>query len=389
MKKLIYSLPVFLFLSLAQAAYEDHFPTYFEYCSGSQWKLQSGDEGGPAGHGFTYIHGLCKDYRSAYPQVIPCSEVSEEMKSKHPHDGVGISLDKNFSNVMWVAVPGRDMTLNGGVERKAITYNDIAAHITKINELKVFEGVVTKSNKEKGIPFGTPEYLEAVALDTLGTDHAVNWARGLHCVKIPAPKEKLPAVAQFLNESNNQYKDGLREYEWSVLKNNCIHLSVNQGEALAINKGKKVDQSTIKAVFNLAIPANTFLMYADQAVLSKMPSIRTLEKNLPKKGFYPTQVGSIMAAYPVYPSGDHFNTENLKATRVPRLLKYWKIFSSPKSYEKKYMTPERTNLKENAGLWIKRYEQLLGKLGHKKKGSLVEDYLEKQLELSKSIYYAE
>ena len=389
MKKLIYSLPVLVFFSFAHAAYEDHFPSYFEYCSGTQWKLKTGEAGGTPGHGFTYIHGLCKDYRSAYPQVIPCSEVSEEMRAKHPHDGVGISLDKNFSNVMWVAVPGRDMTLNGEVERKAITQSDIEAHIRKINELKVFEGVITKPNKAKGIPFGTPEYLEAIALDTLGTDHAVNWARGLHCVKIPAPKEKLPAVAKFLNESNNQYKDGSKEYEWSMLKNNCIHLSVNQGEALEINKGKKVDKHIIRAVFDLAVPANTFLMYADLAVLSKMPSNRTLKKNLPKKGFYPVQVGSIMEAHPVYTGGDYFDTENLKSTRVPRLLKFWKIFSSPRSYEQKYMTPERNNLKENAKLWIKRYEQLLRKLSHKQKGSIVEDYLEKQLELSKSIYYAE
>jgi hypothetical protein len=180
MIKLFFTLPLLLLSLRLLASYEEHFPVYFEYCTGTQWKLQNGEIGGSPGHGFTYIHGLCKDYRSSYPQVIPCSEVSYDLREKYPHDGVGISLDKNFSNVMWVAVPGREMMLNGNIERKSIGQDDASVHIKNITKLKVFDEVISKSDELKGMTPGTPEYLEVIAKSTLGTDHAVNWARELH-----------------------------------------------------------------------------------------------------------------------------------------------------------------------------------------------------------------
>lgn len=384
MKKYLLSLSVLMASSLATAAYEDHFPTYFEYCTGTQWKLQSGEEGGSPGHGFTYIHGLCKDYSADYPQVIPCSEVSQEQKENYPHDGVGISLDKNFTNVMWIAVPGRDLMYNGGIERKPVLNADVSEQVSKITELKVFEGVKSKSGNLSSFTYGTDEYLSAIALDTLGTDHAVNWARELHCVKIPAPKESLPKVAEFLNQSNNQYR-GDKEYVWSKFNNNCVHISINASHAMGISKSIKTDQKFPKMLTNMALPANGFLMYADLAVLGKMPSNRLLEKVLPKKGFYPVQVGSIMEVHKVYPSGDHFKTDDLGVLTAPRVKKPWKLLATPRKYEAKYMTPENSQLKANAEMWISCYEKLLNDLKPSQKGTIVEEYLTQQLELSKRI----
>ncbi len=384
MKKLFLALPLLVVSSIALASYEAHFPTYFEYCTGTQWKLQNGEVGGSPGHGFTYIHGLCKDYRSSYPQVIPCSEVSAELKAKYPHEGVGISLDKNFSNVMWIAVPGRDFMLNGNVERKAINEADVAVHVATINKLKIFDSVISKSDKLKDLTPGTPAYLDAIARDTLGTDHAVNWARELHCVKIPATSDSLKEVTTFLNNSNNQYKTG-PGYEWSKLSNNCVHLSVNQSHAMGISKELKLDQKHIKMVMNMALPANGFLMYADLAVLAKMPSNKLLSKVLPEKGFYQAQVGSIMEAHEAYPSGEVFKTDELSVLTAPRLLKPFKLLATPRKYEKKYMTPANSELKANAEMWIERYEALIDDLKASQKGTIVETYLTKQLELSKKI----
>lgn len=388
MKKLLFALPLLVVSSIALAAYEDHFPVYYEYCTGTQWKLQSGEVGGSPGHGFSYIHGLCKDYRSAYPQVIPCSEVSDEMKKKYPHAGVGISLDKNFSNVMWVAVPGRDLMLFGDKERKAISNADAKEHVERITELKVFDEVISKSEALKDIPRDTPEYLSAIANDTLGTDHAVNWARELHCVKIPATQDSLAGVTKFLNDSNNQYKDG-PGYEWSKLSNNCVHLSINASSAMGLNGSIKVDQKYLKMLTNMALPANGFLMYADHAVLSKMPSNKLLKKVLPENGLYPAQVGSIMEAHAAYPSGEKFNTDELSVLTGPRLLKPFKLLATPRKYEKKYMTPKNSELKANAEMWSERYESLLGDLKEKDRGSEVERYLLKQLEISNKIISTE
>lgn len=384
MKNLTFAFIIASLSLSASAAYKDHFSTYFEYCTGTQWKLQSGDVGGSPGHSFIYVHGLCKDYRSSYPQVIPCSEVSEQLKADYPHEGVGISLDKDFSNVMWVAVPGRDLTLFGNMERKSITNNDVESILRKITDLKVFQDVIHKGKKAASLSYNSPEYLKEVALATLGTEYAVNWARELHCVKIPAPSETLPRVASFLNESNNQYREG-DGYVWSKFSNNCTHLSINTSHVMGISKSVKLDSKFIGKIINLALPSNTFLMYADQTVLGKMPSTKLLSKVLPRKGFYPVQVGAIMQNHPVYPSGDYFLTEDLSVLTLPRFLKPHKFFATPEKYEQKYMTPVNSDLRANATMWIDRYESLLHSLKQDTKYSEVELYLEKQLELARRI----
>lgn len=383
MKKLLLAIP-FLISTLSYAAYEDHFPTYFEYCSGTQWKLQSGDEGGTPGHGFTYIHGLCKDYNSEYPQVVPCSDVNEKNKKNYPHEGVGISLDKNFTNVMWVAVPGKNLMFFGEKERGPISNADVENQVEKIIELKVFNQVKSKSDVMKPFTFGTPEYTKAVSKDTIGTDHAVNWARELHCVKIPFPEKALKNVAQFLNESNNKYKTG-PAYEWNKVANNCVHLSINQSHALGISKEIKVDQKFISLLFNMALPSNGFLMYADKTVLKFAPGKRALKKAISQKGFHEVQLGSMMEVFPAYPTGDYFKTNDLTILTAPRILKPWKLLSTPRKYAKKYMTPANSELKENAEMWIERYEAILSELDKGEASSELGQYLIKQIELAKKI----
>lgn len=369
------------------AAYEDHFPVYFEYCVGTQWKLQSGEEGGSPGHGFAYIHGLCKDYRSSYPQVIPCSEVSTELKAQYPHEGVGISLDKNFANVMWVAVPGRDLMIFGEKESKPIMMTDVKEQVKKINDLKVFNDVKVKVDSVNQLPFNSPEYLDALAEVTLGTDHAVNWARELHCSRIPAKKESLPLVAKFLNDSNNQHRNG-PDYVWSKLSNNCVHISMNASHLMGINKSIKVDQKFPKLLFNMAVPSNGFMMYADLSALGKTPSVRKLTKALKKNGMSPVQVGALLEVHRAFPTGEKFNTDDLTILTLPRVKKPLKLLTTPRKYEK-YFTPKNTELKANAEMWIGRYETLLSKLGKDQVGSEVEEYLQNQLELAKKIQSAE
>lgn len=374
-----------LFSTLANASYEKHFPSYYEYCTGTQWKLQSGEEGGKPGHGFTYIHGLCKDYRSSYPQVIPCSEVSEELKAKYPHEGVGVSLDKNFSNVMWVAVPGRDLTFFGDIkEPRAITHDDVKTIIQKAIDLKIFNDVVHKGKKAQELPFNSLEYLEEVADATLGTEYAVTWARELHCARIPIKAQVLPSVAKFLNETNNQYKEG-PGYEWDKISNNCAHLAINTSEQMGINDAILVDQSGIKKYFNMALPSNTFLMYADISALSKKPGLKKLGKLINKDGYTPVQVGALINNYPAYPSGDKFNTDNLSILTAPRPKQPLRFLSTPQKYETKYMTAKNSDLMTNAQMWKSHYEKLLSQLRPQETSSKLELYLNDQLKLIDAI----
>ncbi len=386
MKKYIYALPLPLLLlsSLVSAAYQDHFPAYFEYCTGSRWMLQSGEKGGSPGHGFTYIHGLCKDYRSDYPRVIPCAEVSKEFHLMYPHSGVGISLDKNFTNVMWVAVPGRDFMINGNRSPEPISRSRINEHISEVTRLKIFDGVRSKSDALKTMTLGTPEYFAGIALDTLGTDHAVNWARELHCATIPVPVASLGKVADFLNKSNEQFR-GEREYEWSKLSNNCVHISINQSAALGINKPIALDQKFLRKLTNMALPANGFLMYADRAVLARSPSLRKLQKSVSEKGFHHAQVGAMLRSYDAFPSGEYFKTDELSVLTAPRISKPLSLLATPRSYARRYMTPANSELKANAEMWVARYQRLLNRVKSSDKGSALESYLLQQLEISKKI----
>lgn len=383
MNKVLTSIGILIMSSMASAAYEDHFPTYFEYCTGTQWKLQSGEEGGRPGHGFTYIHGLCKDYRSTYPQVIPCSEVSEDLRTKYPHEGVGVSLDKNFSNVMWVAVPGRDLTFFGETERKAITHDDVRNIIKKAIDLKIFNDVVHKGKKAQELPFNSQEYLEEVADATLGTEYAVTWARDLHCAKIPFQASALKDVANFLNEANNQYRSG-PSYVWDKISNNCAHLAINTSHQMGITDIIKTDQPGIKKYFNMALPSNTFLMYADESALAKKPGLKELTRVINQKGFSRVQVGSIINHYPAYPSGNKFNTEDLGVLTAPRIKKPLKVFMTPEKYEVRYMTPKNSELEENARSWKNHYQKLLSQIKTRKE-SKVEKYIDDQLEIIEKI----
>lgn len=140
---------------------------------------------------------------------------------------------------------------------------------------------------------------------------------------------------------------------------------------------------------NCALPTNTFLMYADLSVLKKKPSLRKLHKALNKEGFTPVQVGSIIENHPVFPSGEIFNTENLEVLTAPRPKSPFNFLGTPEKYERKYMTPKNSQLKANAQMWINHYQKLLNRLNKDQKGSELEQYILKKLELSKQIYSTE
>ncbi len=379
MRTLPLALIVFISLS-ASAAFGDESP-YFEYCGTTQWKTTDGQVGGGTGHAFTYIKGLCKNYSEKYPQVVPCDELTSDEQSAHPHDGVGISLDKNFSNVNWIAVPDRDLMFFGSIERRSPTANDVVALQRKAAELKVFEGVKLLDGKVEG-QFGTDAYADNVARNTLGTDIAVNWARSLYCVKIPVKKESLISVAAYLNKQNQLYQFG-EPYKWDKFSNNCVHLSMNQGHALGINKHISTDRPMPLALFNLALPANAYMMYADLAVLKK-PSYGKIKKDVRNNGFSTTQVGSLLSNHEAYPNGEIFLTEGLGIQTAPRISKPFKLLMTPEKY-KKYLTDENSNESSNAQKWVAVYREFLEKAEKKNEEQKFIDYLKNQLHAASDI----
>lgn len=363
--------------SVALSSYDSYFPEYFEYCTGTQLKYQpayfGGSEGGPGGHGFMYIHGLCKDFSKSYPQVKPC-------QSDSSHQGVGVSLDSDYTNVAWVAVPGRNLMMFGDTERRQITEEDIQSVANKAVALKIFQNVKMKPAYVTDNTFNTEAHEKAAAIYSLGTDIAVNWGRELRCVRIPVQKSAIAAAAQYLNEVNDKYFKNNIPYKWSMLKNNCTHLAVNTSHAMGINSSIETDRSAIRQLFNLAVPANAYLMYADKAVLNEV-NAKEISKSKAFKsfGYSPAQLGSLLIHMPVYPDNVMFRTTELVAFTLPR-KNIIKLLATPIRYDK-FATSENSDLVENAKKWKELYLNMQPRDNDPK----FNDYLEEQKKLAESI----
>lgn len=375
--KRLFAMTLILAAGFAQASYDKHFPQYYEYCTGTQLKYQknyfNGATGGRGGHGFMYIHGLCKDETKNYPQVKPCDANSS-------HEGVGISLDSDYANVAWVAVPGRSLMMFGNSARKAIGQKEINHVLDESVRLRIFENVKMKPEAVSKNKFGSVAHEKAAALFSIGTDIAVAWARDLRCVRIPVTRPALSKAANYLNSVNDKYYKGNKTYEWSMLSNNCTHLAMNTSAAMGINSPLKVDRLLPIQLMNLAVPANAYLMYVDKAVRAE-PEAEDIEEHpsFKKFHFYPAQVGSLMVRIKVYPTNEMFTNDELEAFTLPR-KNILKLMSTPEDYDK-YLTAKTTNLRANAEAWKDRVIEL----EHEARNEKVRSYLKGQEKLVRSI----
>lgn len=250
-------LSLLIFSLLTEASFANSKEAYYEYCAGTQLHYQNGAKGGPGGHAVSYIEGLCKDYSKEFPQVIPCSETNDIDGLKHT--GVGISLDLEYKNVMWVAVPGRNLFLFGNKSKNnlPLLHKHLRTLVKESLRRKIFEGVklydekssmprkafeevfksfginpggTTEKITNKFLTYTSQEYETFTTLLSLGTDIGVNLARDMACIKVPIQNDRLKDVANYLNKINQQfYYSEDQSYHWSMLLNNCTHLSSNIG----------------------------------------------------------------------------------------------------------------------------------------------------------------
>jgi hypothetical protein len=379
--------------------YSKIYPEHFEYCTGTQLKYvanyNDGVVGGPGGHGFMYVHGLCKDYRFHYPQVKIC-DGSED------HQGVGISLDGDFKNVQWIAVPGREFFLNGNLSRnQEVNHESLNRYLDQVIEKRIVEGVEFNPEtsfegvQAQSIAPKTKKYERFVAEYLIGTDLAINWGRDLKCARIPVQKEKLAGAAELLNNLNKEYYlNPDKDYSWSMIYNNCAHLSLNVGAQLGLNKAMKTDQNLFRQLSHIAVPANVFMLYADIALLNDI-SLYSIErddllrKNLVSDSFVPTAAGGLVAEYPTYQNNKLFIASDLRGVSIVRKKTLRSLIQNTATgflgigsllfsgvsmdfnndgkddlaingdYQNLFSNPIATDLKTNLEWWLKRYNHLL------------------------------
>jgi hypothetical protein len=350
--------------------YKRHYPQFFEYCFGTQIKFSdhynNGDEGNPGGHGLFYVEGLCKDQSKDYPQVKPCD-------SSDDHTGVGVSLDSGFKNVAWIAVPGRDLFLDGGIKRsQQVNKQTLAALLQKSVDEKIMKNVelhadiIVDGRNSSDLKFGTTEYEKFATEFMVGTDIAFAWGRDLRCVKIPILKSKIGSLVKMLNDLNNKYYlDSNKDYTWKLLYNNCTHLAINASAALGLNEETRTDASFLQQISHFQVPANAFMQYTDIALMGAIDAesiaqSKRLTGLLNRHNYLPTAYGGLISKYSVFKNNLLFKTEDLAG--IAAIRKKTLVYGA-KALVKNILDPfrvlfDRGDEGEFKGLHSSEYEKL-------------------------------
>lgn len=230
-----------------EVVYEELFPYYVELFAVSQYRNRDGSVGGVPGHAVMYLHGAARDQEASYPclRLAAAEEVGEV--------GVGVSVNRWFTNVNWVAIPGRRFFLHGDVH-----YGDriTSAVFDETAREAVVAGLYDGIKLDDEYPTeGRRSLDDFVRQEALGTDFALTFARSLIGMRVPVTREQLEEMVVFLNDVNRQYAEGEAEYEWSGLRDNCAHLLHNALAAAGFWEPKTVGH--FKS--DLSLPANELL----------------------------------------------------------------------------------------------------------------------------------
>lgn len=341
-----------------QGDYETYsrlYPSHVEYCAGTAFQLVGGAAGGVGGHGFTYVNGLCRDDSKSYPQVKVCN-------GTEGYAGVGISVNSDFQNVNWVAIPTHSLLLDGGIrEGERVTSAVVDRLANRALELRIFDGIVIKpeltmSPSGDALEPGTREYLEAVAKNSIGTDYGMRFARNLECVRMPFDSSRLQAIADGLNALNDSYFMTGKTYVWSGLTNNCAHVASdileNAGIRNAIPK---------YSYLNLAIPRNGVYtlvqkgFYGAASAREVWSSESDRESILAQPSSIVARVGVLAKTYDGFAENDVYALSPKALWIIPsdwyHFFSARSAFSAPK--------PELSQIGPNLRFWLKKYTRLL------------------------------
>jgi hypothetical protein len=277
------------------AAYEEFFPYYAELCAVSQYRPLAGAPGGIPGHAVMYLKGSCRDETAVYPRLRRCRRVART--EDDPEHGAGISVNRWFRNVNWVAFPGRRLFFDGNLDRW-----DVLDHVRFDEAVAaalsdgLFRGVQVHSAVAGG---PAPSIEEFVAQHSAGSDFALRFGRSVFCARIPLTEPMLERAQTFLNELNAKYFEGEADYEWSGYSDNCVHTLHNALAAAGVWAPKSVRAVKLRQLFNLAVPANqlvelTRLIGFPIEEFDEIWERRQRRDNLLEDGWLPAQPGALV-----------------------------------------------------------------------------------------------
>src|SRR5438552_1912127 len=202
--------------------YNSLFPLYIEACAVTQYHRRGAKPGGWGGHATIFMNGAETDPGAGYPRLRLASAGADLPSSD---SGVGVSVNQIFTNVNWVAVPGRLDFFRGGLGADQVLDNSFyEAAVHRATSAGWFDGIAVRDALVRQKPHGMP-LQEFVVRHSIGTDFAMNFARTAYCARQPLSREAVGRAIAYLNAVNESART--RGYIWDAYTNNCSHVVHN------------------------------------------------------------------------------------------------------------------------------------------------------------------
>lgn len=238
--------------------YDRFHPYYAELCALSEIRKKPGVgvqfRSAMGGHSLLYLSGVRLDRDAGYPTLKLC----EESASPADH-GVGISVNSHYRNANWVAAEGRDFVFRGALQRdEPLTHQSYERTQNRAKAMGVLDGIEFHEHEFRDKPpdMSRRDYMYEISV---GTDYAVRFGREIYSAKVPLDRRRMEIIVDFLNTLNVPYRDGKREYRWSVFNNNCSHVAHNALAKAGVWAPWPTGEFIVTAAFNFPVPKNEFV----------------------------------------------------------------------------------------------------------------------------------
>jgi len=340
----------------AEQAYTSFYPYYAELCAVSEFKKKPGFgvplyTGGAGGHAVMYLNGVCRDESAHYPTISLCGADTPIAER-----GVGLSVNAHFKNANWVATQGRDFFFRGSLAPgEALTHAAYERTQTRAKAMHIYDGVEFHREIFDDMPSGMsrPDYMYEVSVVS---DYAIEFGRDRYCARVPMDRAAMTRAVEYLNSLNAIYKDGKKEFNWNVLRDNCSHPPHNALAMAGIWEPWATEQFFLFAAFDFPVPKNEFVNLMRRT--NDMP-IQDLDaifdddvarQALLQMDSLPTRPGSLAEAVPAVQDNAVYDTDlRLIFYDQPVLGSYQRhfdqIFSEPRYLDL------RANLRHFAALY--------------------------------------
>jgi hypothetical protein len=290
--------------------YEKLFPYYVELCAVSQFRSKLTGMGGVPGHAAMYLKGACNDLTAPFPQLRRCRRVATDRYD--PEHGAGVSVNRWFRNVNWIATPGAGLFYEGNLEPgERLTRAHFDAAIQEAIDAGMYRGVDLHDYPTDAPERSLEDFVKRLSL---ATDYALQFGRTVFCSRMPVTEKMLGEISDFLNELNREYFTGEADFEWSGLSDNCVHTLRNALAAANVWTPLSVGAIRLRRLFNLAIPANEFVNLARLGAegtiddYGKIYGDRLRRDALLEFDWLPTRHGAVVKLLPVHAENDLYDT---------------------------------------------------------------------------------